>query len=1520
MSNERWRRIEEIFGAAIECTASNRATLLARECGDDTALLREVEQLIEGHERSGLVDTLATKLEAPARWRSRIDAVEWTDRRVAQYVVLAPLGAGSMGWVYKARDERLGRMVALKFLPPHLVSHESAKNRFLLEARAAAALDHPNICTVHEIGAAPDGQMYISMPLYEGETLQARLSRGPLPAAELTHIALQVASGLAKAHQQGIVHRDVKPSNVMLLNDGSVKILDFGIAHIEDVSLTATAGMTMGTLAYMSPEQARGESVDPRMDVWALGVVMYEMATGSRPFVGDDARTLRAAIEDREAESIAAHRPDAAIELDAIVRRMLGKTASQRYASMAEVEAELAGLIEREQYLGAALKRNQSPASAVASERRHAAVMVTILSDYATLIEQHAGEEIEALMTRIRNSAVDVVRQHGGLVNHAFDEEMVALFGVPAGHEDDELRAVRAAMELHRRVAELATQLLGQHGGQVRLRTGVRSGLIVSQRMNSGPRRYAVSGAVVQSAYRLAILAARDTILVTPECQRLITPFIHTEPQETVTLLADEGQVIPHRVLGESGLRARIDAAVHRGLTAYTGRQTELATLIERFSRARIGHGQIALIVGEAGVGKSRLLHELRSRIVAADVREFGARCHSYGGTAPYQPFIDVLRQALQLGPLREDRPDIGAVVDRIRSIDASLLQFVPLYLHLLSMASDEFPLPRDLRGEHLQQAVPEALAALLARVASAAPTVLWLEDCHWSDEGSRAALHRLIEIVPNHSLFVLVTSRPAGVEQIEWASRATQIHLTALDFSASTDIVRDVLRVQRISAELAQRLFERTAGNPFFLEEICHALTETGAVATEGGEGIVAGGVASLQLPETVQAVIRTRLDALDKDALEVLRVASVIGREFSHALLADVLGSKHDVAQALERLTRAGLVQQSSLVPDIAYRFNHVLTHEVTYESLLSHQRRSWHRIVGAALARLTPRQVDDHAELLAHHFALAESWQQAIDHGGRAAERARALSQFADALAMLDRVRSYIDRLPDDEQRADRIADVLLQQERLCETLGKRGRQQQIVDELIALLAPRGTSSRLAQAYQRQGDLLTLLRRFDAADRALGTALRVSREHGNSALERQALRSLGLLRWHEGRHEEALSMTERALEIDRERCDELAVAGDLANLSTILKGMGEHRRAIERIEEALAIPALAQAPANLSYSLQNLANIYRDAGDPQRALEVLQRANELTRLHLLPIQRSFHLMAIAHLYLQQGQIERSLQTYQESIELSRRARYADGLVQSLRAFGEVLEGLGRDEEALPRLKEAASLFAQLEDRAGEAEMWSRIATIAERCGDVTPALQAWQSMRELCIKLGDVDGELQALEGIARAVRSFSGNTDQAIEAAEAALALTVTLGAQSRELTLRNTLGIMHWARSEYSRAQRHYEIALRLTRLLSDRIHEGLMLNSLGITLGRLNRHEEARTALEESVELNRATKQRLLESHALTALGDIHRMRRRSNLARACYEQSLALRRALNDATGEALLIQRLAQLVTEPE
>ncbi len=266
-------------------------------------------------------------------------------RRIGHYRLLEPLGGGGMGVVYRAEDTHLGRTVALKLLPPELVRDPVAKARFFQEARAASALEHPNVCTVYDAGEADDGRLWLAMPCYDGETLRSRLERGPLPVDEAVDVARQVARGLAKAHKQGIVHRDVKPANLMLTSDGVMKILDFGIAKLAgEVGLTRT-GVAVGTPSYMSPEQAFGREVDHRTDLWALGVVLYEMLAGRRPFPGEHAAAVIEGILHREPEPLTKSRPEVPPEVEEIVRRLLAKDSAGRYASAEEVAGDLRSLL-----------------------------------------------------------------------------------------------------------------------------------------------------------------------------------------------------------------------------------------------------------------------------------------------------------------------------------------------------------------------------------------------------------------------------------------------------------------------------------------------------------------------------------------------------------------------------------------------------------------------------------------------------------------------------------------------------------------------------------------------------------------------------------------------------------------------------------------------------------------------------------------------------------------------------------------------------------------------------------------------------------------------------------------------------------------------------------------------------------------------------------------------------------------------------------------------------------------------
>ena len=340
---DHWRRVEQLLGAALEHDASEREAFLDVACEGDVELRREIASLMAAHEHSGVLDRLAGDI-APLASRLRQPTTSSSSivgRKIGRYRVLERVAGGGMGVVYKAVDDQLGRTIALKFLHSRLGADDSAAERFRLEARAIAALEHPNVCTVHEIGETDDGRLYLAMPLYDGETLQQRIARGPLSLGEAVTIAVQIARGLAKAHSRGIVHRDIKPSNVLVTDDGVAKILDFGIAKLADVTLTGTAAGPLGTIAYMSPEQARGAHVDQRTDLWSLGVVLYEMLAGQRPFDGGGAAAVMANIQHAEPVPLSTHRGDVPPAVDRVVARSLAKSPEDRYQTAQELERDL---------------------------------------------------------------------------------------------------------------------------------------------------------------------------------------------------------------------------------------------------------------------------------------------------------------------------------------------------------------------------------------------------------------------------------------------------------------------------------------------------------------------------------------------------------------------------------------------------------------------------------------------------------------------------------------------------------------------------------------------------------------------------------------------------------------------------------------------------------------------------------------------------------------------------------------------------------------------------------------------------------------------------------------------------------------------------------------------------------------------------------------------------------------------------------------------------------------------------
>ena len=341
MDKSRWEHIQTLFDSVMELEPQHREAYLDKACFGDEELIRELRSLMDA---DGIANEMLNKVSMPLDDDSTITI--GTSKEFGPYKVVGKIGMGGMGIVYQAVDSRLDRRVAVKCLSPQLSMDENLRKRFVTEARAVSRLDHPNICVIFDIGETPDKQMYFTMPYYEGDTLKQRIKSGTLSANEVLSIATQIGEGLVAAHNQKILHRDIKPANIMLTKEGGLRILDFGVAKISGVENTGT-GAALGTVAYMSPEQLKGDEVDKRTDIWSLGVILYEMFAGKRPFKGKYTHDIMYSVMHDELEDITNLLPDAPNLLHDIIQRGLDRDPEERYQTVTDMLNDLLVLPQR---------------------------------------------------------------------------------------------------------------------------------------------------------------------------------------------------------------------------------------------------------------------------------------------------------------------------------------------------------------------------------------------------------------------------------------------------------------------------------------------------------------------------------------------------------------------------------------------------------------------------------------------------------------------------------------------------------------------------------------------------------------------------------------------------------------------------------------------------------------------------------------------------------------------------------------------------------------------------------------------------------------------------------------------------------------------------------------------------------------------------------------------------------------------------------------------------------------------
>src|SRR5215831_16361248 len=647
-------------------------------------------------------------------------------------------------------------------------------------------------------------------------------------------------------------------------------------------------------------------------------------------------------------------------------------------------------------------------ASRVALEgaRKQVTVLFADLKGSTELIAGLDPEAARRLLDPALHLMMDAVHRYEGTVNQVLGDGIMALFGAPVAHEDHAVRACYAALAMQAAMQRYAEEVRRTQGLTVQMRVGLNSGEVVVRAIgNDLHMDYSAVGQTTHFAARMEQLATPGSILLTAATLRLVEGLVRVSALGPVPVKGVTEPVEVFELRGATTVRGRLQAGAARGLTRFVGRQTELDVLSQALARAGVGQGQVVAVVGEAGVGKSRLLYEFLRSHHPQGWLVLESASVSYGKATPYFPVIDLLKRYAHIEERDDARTVRAKLTGQVLTLDEALQGIIPALLALLDALPEDSPF-LTLDPSQRRHRTLDACKRLLLRESQVRPLLLVFEDLHWIDTETQALLDSLVESLPTARLLFLVNYRPEY--QHGWGSKTyyTPLRLDPLPPVSADALLQALLGDDASLAPLKQLLIERTEGNPFFLEESVRALFDQGVLVFQPAEAtrrspLLVKPLTEFKLPATVQAVLAARIDRLPSEEKHLLQTAAVIGTEVPFSLLQAIVDeSEAALHRGLAHLRAAEFLYETSLFPELEYTFKHALTHEVAYGSLLQEQRRALHARIVGAVEQLYGDHLAEQSEQLAHHAFQGEMWDKAVAYLRQAGAKVMARSAHREA----------------------------------------------------------------------------------------------------------------------------------------------------------------------------------------------------------------------------------------------------------------------------------------------------------------------------------------------------------------------------------------------------------------------------------------------------------------------------------------------------------------------------------------
>jgi serine/threonine protein kinase/tetratricopeptide (TPR) repeat protein len=974
---------------------------------DDSKFCKECAAPLKPAESSAYQETRTIKIDHKGQLSkgSQLD----------KYEIQGKLGGGGMGVVYKATDTKLKRAVALKLLPQELMRDPEYYQRFIQEAQTASMLEHQNVCAIHEINETADGQCYIAMPFYDGETLKKKIALGPLPIDKSLDTAIQIAQGLSKAHSIGIVHRDIKPANIMVMEDGLVKILDFGLAKLTEQTRLTKSPTILGTVAFMSPEQASGRDIDHRSDIWSLGAVLYEMLTAQLPFSGDNEQAVIYGILKKPPIPPSDFKKDIPPALEKITLKCLHKVTTQRYQTADELLTELnslrSSLMFKKYQTETKIERKTEVKKD--TEQRQATIMLVKIVGYSKLLEKSNVEEAASLMKSCYEICSVIDEKYQGNINNIAEDTLQFSFGVPQSIEKAPQKALSAAIEIRSKLQKLSQQ--EYPNTQFNVRIGINTGNVITGIIGSGlSPEFFVMGDTVNVASKLMDVASDGQIVVGPLAQKLTDQEFCFASLDLMVLEGTQGAIPIYELQSAKQKISRPKITEERLIhSEMVGRDKERDKIHFHILKVMNLEGSIISVIGEAGIGKSRLMEEVKQRLDTKKINLLEGRAISIGKNLSFYPIIDVLKNWARIqeqdGPSESLQKLEHAILRTYPDGQSEALPFIAtlMGMELPSKYQDRL---KGIEGEALEKLILVNLRKLIIAASEQKPLIFILEDLHWADSSSIELCKALSRIAEEHPVLFIYVLRPnyeETGEPLRKSMRSRYYHmyeeicLDSLQERDSEQLLRNLLRIKGFPTQLMKRITSIVGGNPFFIEEIVRSMIDQEAVELKDGQFQITEKIDQVEIPQTINDVLLSRIDRLDDETRSMLKVASVIGRNFFYKILVDVAETREDIDKKLDYLKNIQLILERKRMQELEYLFKHALAQEATYNSILTKQRKDLHLKIANSFQAVFASRLNEFYGMLAYHYSRGENFKKAEEYLIKSGEEAMKASASAEAL---------------------------------------------------------------------------------------------------------------------------------------------------------------------------------------------------------------------------------------------------------------------------------------------------------------------------------------------------------------------------------------------------------------------------------------------------------------------------------------------------------------------------------------